>query len=210
EGIGRERAYRTGDLVRYLPDGTLQFLGRLDQQVKVRGYRIELGEIEVALRAQATVRDAVVTAGGCDHDRLIAYVCLRPGARFDPAALRSHLEQQLPAYMLPSHYVLLDELPMTPNGKVQRNALPAPASDDQRAMAAYVEPVNDMEHCIAEIYADILGIPHVGREDDFFALGGHSLMAARVQHSILAHCGVELALSDLFLHPTVAGLAQKI
>jgi amino acid adenylation domain-containing protein len=210
EGIERERAYRTGDLVRYLPDGTLQFLGRLDQQVKVRGYRIELGEIEVALREQAAVRDAVVTAGGCDHERLIAYVCLRPGARCDAATLRTHLAQRLPAYMLPSSYVMLDTFPMTPNGKVQRNALPGPTSDDRCAMATPVEPVNEIEHCLAEIYAKVLGITHVGREDDFFALGGHSLMAARMQHSILAHCGVELALSDLFLHPTVAELAQKI
>ncbi|HEY0557957.1 MAG TPA: amino acid adenylation domain-containing protein, partial [Thermoanaerobaculia bacterium] len=207
------RVYRTGDLVRYRPSGLLEFLGRIDHQVKVRGFRIELGEIEAALARHPAVRQAVVTVrddGG--EKRLAAYVVPHPetGALPIPAAgeLRDFLFRSLPEYMLPASFTSLAELPLSPSGKLDRRALPAPeagASGGER-----IEPRGPIEELLAEIWAEILGLGRVGARDNFFELGGHSLLATRVVSRVRGAFGVDLPLRRLFEVPTVAGLAHAV
>ncbi|MGG7569784.1 amino acid adenylation domain-containing protein [Streptomyces sirii] len=205
-----ERLYRTGDLVRWTGDGQLAYLGRSDQQVKIRGFRIELGEVESVLAALPAVAHCVVTATACPTGdlRLVAYVVPEgtPGADLT-AVLRAHAERALPGYMVPAHVVTLDALPLTPSGKLDRNALPAP---DVRAdgPTPYRAPRDHREEALAGIVAEVLGLERVGIDDDFFVLGGHSLLATRVISRIRAALGVDLPLSTLFEHPTVARLAQ--
>ncbi|MGW8554511.1 amino acid adenylation domain-containing protein [Streptomyces tubercidicus] len=205
-----ERLYRTGDLVRWTDDGHLAYLGRSDQQVKIRGFRIELGEVESVLAAHPAVAHcvAVATEGPTGDLRLVAYVVPEgsPGADLT-AELRAHAERALPGYMVPAHLVTLEALPLTPSGKLDRNALPAP---DIRAEAptAYRAPRDPREERLAGIVAEVLGLERVGIDDDFFVLGGHSLLATRVISRIRAVLGVDLPLSALFEHPSVAGLAQ--
>ena len=177
-GAPSPRLYQTGDLVRYQPDGDLVFLGRLDHQVKVRGFRIELGEIEGRLRRHLTVQDAVVVAAEDTpgEKRLVAYVVGKVGESAQAAELRAYLKQALPAFMAPSAFVILDRLPTTPNGKVDRKALPAPERISTARGDGYTAPRNDMERQIAEIWAETLGVGRVSVEDDFFELGGHSLL----------------------------------
>src|SRR5688572_9121797 len=214
------RMYRTGDLARYLPDGNLEFLGRNDQQVKVRGYRIELGEIEARLCEHPAVREAVVIAredSGGDK-RLVAYVTggAAPGERDGDvpvaelvAALRRHLAEQLPEYMVPPAFVRLAALPLTPNGKLDRDALPAP--DGEAVVArAYEAPRGEVEEVLATIWAELLGLPRVGRHDHFFELGGHSLLAVRLQSRLQEALGVELPLTTLFAQPTFAAQSESI
>ncbi|HEX6863967.1 MAG TPA: amino acid adenylation domain-containing protein, partial [Thermoanaerobaculia bacterium] len=193
-----ERLYRTGDLVRWRASGELDFLGRIDHQVKMRGFRIELGEIEAALAAHLAVEEVAVLARG---DRLVAYVVSN-----SPADLRGHLRERLPEFMVPSNFVLLPTLPRTPNGKLDRKALPAP----ERAVGAGREPGTPMEEMLAGIWTELLGVEAPGPEDSFFACGGHSLMAARLVARVRERLGTELPLAAVFEAPTLAGLAARI
>jgi acyl carrier protein len=198
--------YRTGDLVRYLPDGNVEFLGRFDHQVKIRGYRIELGEIETVLRRQTAVYDALVLARDETGTglQLVAYVV---GQNADAAALRATLNQRLPAYMVPAAFVLLDAFPLTPNGKIDRQALPAPTAT---AVAQYVPPRDDVETIMANIWAETLKLPRVGIHDNFFELGGHSLLGTQLVARLRQTLRIELPLRALFDSPTVADLAQVV
>ncbi|HEX2077170.1 MAG TPA: amino acid adenylation domain-containing protein, partial [Longimicrobium sp.] len=199
------RLYRTGDLARWRPDGTLEFLGRNDHQVKVRGLRIELGEIEAALRGHGSVADCVVMArADAGEQRLVAYVV----GGVEAAELRAHLRRSLPEYMVPSAFVFLDALPLTPNGKVDRKALPAP--ELAPAEDRYVAPRTPVEEVLAGIWAEVLRLERVGANDSFFELGGHSLLATRVVSRVRELFGVELPLRALFEGPTVAELAGRV
>ncbi len=200
-----ERLYRTGDLAIRRPDGEIEFLGRLDHQVKVRGFRIELGEVERAVAAVAGVSEAVVVAredvtGG----RLVAYVT----GDVTAGELRSSLRMQLPDYMVPSAFVKLQALPLTPNGKVDRKALPAPKQQGEEE--SHVAPRTPVEEMLAGIWAELLGIERVGAYDHFFELGGHSLLATRVTSRVRAALGVEIPLSDVFAASRLADLAERI
>lgn len=200
------RLYRTGDQARYRPDGSIEFLGRLDHQVKVRGFRIELGEIQARLAEHPEVRDAVVVAREDQPGvhRLVAYV-VPHGAPPDPEMLRQFLRQTLPDYMVVSTIVLLDRLPLTPNGKVDRKALPVPDLEARLAQT-YEEPVTESERILASIWGEVLGQPRVGRLDNFFELGGDSINTLQVLAR--AHQrGLELTPKQLFEHPTVAASA---
>nr|WP_244239402.1 non-ribosomal peptide synthetase [Corallococcus carmarthensis] len=204
-----ERLYRTGDKARWLADGTLDFLGRVDFQVKVRGFRIELGEIESGLRAFPGVNEAVVVARGADADkRLIGYITAHPGRTLDVEALRAHLQQRLPEYMVPASLLVLEALPLNANGKVDRKALPEPG--DAPRSAAFVAPRNTTEEKLAALFAEVLRVEQVGIRDDFFALGGHSLLATQLVSRVRAAFGVELPLRALFGAPTVEALAPKL
>jgi amino acid adenylation domain-containing protein len=196
------RLYRTGDLVRRRFDGALDYLGRLDHQVKIRGFRIELGEVEAALLALPGVREAVVVAR---DGVLAAYVSLAGGGSEE--ALRDTLREKLPAPFVPSAFVVLDALPRTPNGKVDRKALPAPVSQGEGASEV---PVGIVEEVLAAIWADLLGRSEIGRTDRFFDLGGHSLLAARAVARVREALGVEIPLGAFFEEPTLAGLARRI
>ncbi len=180
------RMYKTGDLARYRPDGNIEFLGRADHQVKIRGFRIELGEIEAALGQHPAVREAVVLAreDAPGEKRLVAYVVA--GARAaDDDDLRRFLKEKLPEYMVPAVFVLLDALPLMPNGKIDRRALPAPDRSRPELDKAFVAPRTPTEELLAEIWAQLLDIERVGVHDNFFDLGGHSLLAtqARFPHA---------------------------
>jgi len=208
------RLYRTGDLVRLLPGGDIQFRGRTDNQVKVRGYRIELGEIEAALRAVATVRDAVVVAqearGG--GKRLIAWVVPQEGGAPTVGELRSALQEALPEYMVPSVFSFLDELPRTPSGKVDRRAVSRMEADEVRADLGidFAAPRNHVEEMLVGIWADLLGVERVGIHDDFFQLGGHSLLVAKLASRVRQSFHVELPMVEVFKKPTVADLAEAV
>jgi hypothetical protein len=191
-----QRLYRTGDLVRYRPDGAIEYLGRLDHQVKIRGVRIELGEVEAALRQQPAIREAVVLArkDGPGGARLVGYVTTTPEPPFDAAALRQALAQTLPEYLVPAVIVRLEQLPLSPSGKVDRRALPAPEVEAQRTQA-YAEPTTATEQQLAAIWAQVLGLARVGRHDNFFELGGHSLLATQVIARVRIAFSIDL-LSD--------------
>ncbi|HEU4562947.1 MAG TPA: amino acid adenylation domain-containing protein, partial [Longimicrobium sp.] len=202
------RMYRTGDLGRWLPDGTVEFVGRNDHQVKVRGFRIELGEIEARLLALPGVREAVVLAReDAPGDKLlVAYYVGSDGAEAE--TLRAHLSNRLPEYMVPAAYMRLEALPLTANGKVDRRALPAP--ELASAEEWYVAPRTPVEEVLAGIWAELLRLERVGVTDSFFELGGHSLLATRVVSRIRELFGVELPLRALFEGPTVAELAGRV
>jgi amino acid adenylation domain-containing protein len=205
------RMYRTGDLACRRSDGTLDYMGRNDHQVKIRGFRIELGEIEARLMNHTSVRDAVVIAREDvpGDQRLVAYVTTESACQIEAGILREHLIQQLPDHMLPAAFVQMDALPLTTNGKLDRNALPAP---DANALAnrPYEVPQGDIEQCLASIWSELLGVARVGRHDHFFALGGHSLMAIRVVARFQQQAHVELALRDIFAHPVLTDLAARV
>jgi amino acid adenylation domain-containing protein len=210
------RLYRTGDLARFRADGRLDYLGRLDHQVKIRGFRVELGEVEAALLALPQVREGVVVAR--EHapgdKRLVAYVVGRevpPDAALDPSILRDQLRRTLPEGMVPAAFVTLPALPLSANGKVDRKALPAPDWESAgTADSAPRSPRTLTEELLAGIWAELLGLDRAGVDDDFFASGGHSLLAARLTGRVRAAFGVELPLAEVFAHPTVAGLAREI
>jgi amino acid adenylation domain-containing protein len=204
------RLYRSGDRARWLPDGQLAFAGRVDFQVKIRGIRIEPGEVEAALREQAGVADAVVVAreDGAGELRLVAYVVAREGEDASPAEVRDALRARLPEYMVPSAFVTMEGLPLTPNGKLDRAALPAPEGMDSGV--EYVEPRTETERVVAEIWTNVLGVERVGANDDFFALGGHSLRATRVVSHVRRTLGAEVSLRALFESPTLAGFAEQV
>jgi amino acid adenylation domain-containing protein len=217
-GAPGARAYRTGDRARWIErtgapahprTGALEFLGRVDDQVKVRGFRIEPGEVEAALESHASVREAavVVREDAPGERRLVGYVVAAPGAQAEAAELRAHLRGKLPEYMVPSAFVVLDAFPLTPSGKVARRALPAP---DAAPAGAQVEPRTPAEEILAGIYAEVLRLERVGVEESFFALGGHSLLATRLVSRVRGAFGVELPLRALFEAPTVAALAGRV
>ncbi|MFC5743983.1 amino acid adenylation domain-containing protein, partial [Dyella tabacisoli] len=205
------RMYLSGDLARYLPDGTIEYLGRSDHQVKIRGLRIELGEIEATLAALEAVRDAVVLAreDSAGSQRLVAYLVAHDGQVLpDETQLRPMLSQTLPEYMVPSYFVILDHMPLTSNGKVNRNALPAP--DMTRDEVVYVAPRTVAEQRMAEIWAEILKLDKIGIHDDFFALGGHSLLATQLMSRIGAAFQVEISLRTIFDAPTLAEMVSQV
>jgi amino acid adenylation domain-containing protein len=203
-----ERLYRTGDLVRWREDGQLEYLGRLDHQVKIRGLRIELGEIEAELLSQPEVRESVVVAQeGPGGSRLVAYVVPRAGSELDTAVLREALGKKLPDYMVPGVVVALDAVPLNANGKVDRKALPDP---DLASGSQYEPPEGEVEEALAEIWADVLGMDQVGRHDSFFELGGHSLLAMQMAASVQADMQVELKISQVFKNPLLRDLAKRI
>jgi amino acid adenylation domain-containing protein len=201
------RLYRSGDRVRWRADGVLEFLGRVDEQVKVRGFRIEPGEVEAALRAHPSVREAAVAAHGAGAGTRLAAWFVADGAAPEPAELRAHLRRTLPEYMVPSAFVALDALPLASSGKVDRRALPAPPA---AAPADTVEPRTETEQAVAAAWRELLSVARVGVEDDFFALGGHSLLATRVLSRLRDAYGVEMTLADFFAAPTVASLAAEV
>ncbi|MGV9268005.1 amino acid adenylation domain-containing protein [Kitasatospora sp. NPDC003701] len=199
------RMYRTGDRARWRTDGQLEYLGRTDEQIKLRGYRIEPAEIEAALTGHPEVaRSAAVVLAG---RRLVAYAVPAPGAEPPPAALREHLVRSLPGYLVPDTVVLLDRLPLTLNGKLDTAALPAP---DPTTTAEYLPPRTDAEQLVTELWQEVLGLPRVGALDDFFALGGDSLLVTRVVARIRAGVGLEVPIRDAFELSTAAALAARI
>jgi amino acid adenylation domain-containing protein len=209
-GPGGERLYATGDLARWRPDGVLEFLGRVDHQVKLRGFRIELGEIESVLTSHPEVESAVVIAreDTPGDKRLAAYVVPSPDGAPDIAELRALVELRLPAFMVPSAFVVLPELPLTANGKVDRRALPAP--DFRDSAAEFIPPGNAVEQEVAEIWRQVLGAERVGLHDSFWELGGHSLLATKVLARLEEALGLALPLQVLFEFPTLGGFAAAV
>jgi amino acid adenylation domain-containing protein len=207
-----ERLYRTGDLARFLPDGQIEFRGRTDEQVKIRGYRVEPGEVTEVLNRHPAIAASAVVAGedGEGGKRLLAYVVLGGEATVTAGGLRGFLLERLPDYMIPSVFVDVPALPVTSHGKVDRNALPAPDGANTLADEAYVAPRTLVEERLAAILATLLGIESVGINDNFFLLGGHSLLGTQLITNISRSFGVELSLLTLFDHPTVAGMAGEI
>jgi acyl carrier protein len=208
-GVPGARLYRSGDLARLRPDGALEFLGRIDHQVKIRGYRVEPGEIEALLAMHPRVRECAVAVreDRPGDRRLIAWFV--PDGGVEPAELRDHLRERLPDPMVPAAFVKLDTLPLTPSGKVQRSALPAPEGE-RLAAATYVEPRSALEREIATVLREELGLDRVGREDNFFDLGGHSLTMVRAAARLTEILGRPIAVLDLFRSPSVASLARQL
>jgi len=206
------RLYRTGDLARYRVDGSIEFLGRMDHQVKIRGYRVELGEIEAALGEQVIVREVVVlvredTPG--DH-RIVAYVILNQECAAPADELRRAIKEKLPGFMVPSAFVVLEAMPLTPNGKIDRKALPAPDHARPDIEGAFVAPRTPIEGMIAAIWSQVLKLEKVGIHDNFFSLGGHSLLATQVAHRVRDTFNVALPLRFFFETATVADLAAYV
>jgi hypothetical protein len=191
------RMYLTGDLARRLPGGALAYLGRGDRQVKIRGYRVELGEIEAVLHTEAGVEQAVAVA---DESGVVAYV----EGIADPTLLRKRVAEALPHFMVPREVVVLAAFPLTPTGKVDVRALPVPGPRGPRSDA----PVGPVESVIADVWCHVLGVPAVGREDNFFESGGHSLQLAEIQEHLAARLGTRIPLTAMLEHPTIAALAE--
>jgi acyl carrier protein len=206
-GVG---LYRTGDLARYRADGRIEYLGRIDHQVKLRGHRIELGEIEAVLVQHPAVREcvAVVRDEGSGDRRLVAYVV--PTSESTPSDLRAFLKQRLPEYMLPSAFVTLERLPLTPNGKVDRKALPIVKTTRPDLAAQWVPPRDLVEETIAAIWREALQLDAVGVQDNFFELGGHSLLAVKVHGRLQETFERELSMVELFRYPTISDLATYL
>ncbi|HEX8190848.1 MAG TPA: amino acid adenylation domain-containing protein, partial [Pyrinomonadaceae bacterium] len=204
---GGERLYKTGDLARFTPGGVIEYVGRIDHQVKIRGNRVELGEVEAALLAHEAVREAVVVAraGQGGQPRLVAYVTAEGDAP-DSGALRRFLQGRLPDYMVPSAFVALDELPLTPNGKVDRKALPAPGYGRPESESEYVGPRSRAEQVLCDIWSEVLRVGSVGVHDNFFALGGDSILSIQIV-ARAQQAGLRVTPKQLFGNPTVAGLA---
>ncbi|MHA6193811.1 amino acid adenylation domain-containing protein [Pseudomonas wadenswilerensis] len=206
-GAPGERLYRTGDLARRRADGVLEYVGRADHQVKIRGYRIELGEIETRLLEHQAVRETVVLdIDGPQGKQLAAY--LVPRSEINVDQLKAALKANLPDYMVPTHFIQLDAMPLTPNGKLDRKALPQP--DASQSHTTYIAPVTDLEHQLASIWAEVLKIERVGLNDSFFDLGGHSLLAAQMVARIKKHLGISLPLRTLFEQPLLGQLAAAV
>jgi amino acid adenylation domain-containing protein len=207
-----ERLYRTGDLARWLADGNLQCLGRLDHQIKLRGFRIELGEIEVALEQQPGIQHAVVVLQGENSAdaRLIAYVVTESGASVDTGGLREALSGRLSNYMVPAAFIRIDELPLTPNKKVDRKALAARPVEAAVSSRSYLPPRTDAEQRVAAIWRDLLRTEQAGISDNFFDLGGHSLLVVQLQSRLRRDFGKEVSLVELFQHPTIASQAALV
>jgi amino acid adenylation domain-containing protein len=205
------RLYRTGDLVRYREDGELTFAGRADQQVKVRGYRVELGEIETVLSEHASVGQVAVVLreDKPGEPRLASYVtAAKSGVEPDTDDLRQYLKQRVPEYMVPASIMVLAQLPLSPNGKLDRRQLPTP--EPPRRVQQYVAPRTELEEELVKIWQEVLSLNRVGVEDNFFDLGGHSLVATQMVSRVRARCKVELSLQSIFQHPTIASLAIHV
>ncbi|MGQ3853871.1 phosphopantetheine-binding protein, partial [Pseudomonas capsici] len=200
--------YRTGDLARYRAEGVIEYAGRIDHQVKIRGFRIELGEIEARLQAQVSVREVIVLAL---DGQLAAYLVPKDSGA-DQQTLREELKAELkahlPDYMVPTHFVVLDAMPLTGNGKLDRKALPKP--DASQLQTSYVAPQSELEQQLAAIWADVLKVERVGLHDNFFELGGHSLVAVQVLVRVREQLQHEVSLKELFEQPCVAGLVAVI
>jgi amino acid adenylation domain-containing protein len=205
------RLYKTGDRAKFQSNGTIEFLGRIDHQVKLRGFRIELGEIETVLNQHKRVQSAVVVVREKEgrEKQLVAYVVPKQGQLF-PSDLRQFLKQTLPGYMVPTIFVMLEDLPLTPNGKVDRRALPAPDLERSWLETKFVAPRTQVEKVLAKIWNEVLGLEGVGVHDNFFELGGHSLLATRVVSRIQQEFQVDLKLMDFFKMPTIAELSKGI
>ncbi|MFF7983320.1 amino acid adenylation domain-containing protein [Streptomyces sp. NPDC007901] len=207
-GLPGERLYRTGDTARWRPDGTLEFTGRVDDQVKVRGFRIEPGEIETVLTAHPKVAaTAVIVREDRPGDKRLAAYVVPAGETPGTGELRDHLAARLPEHMIPPTFTVLDALPLRLNGKLDRDLLPVP---DATSLVSARPPRTPQEDILCQLFAEVLGLPEVGIDDDFFQLGGHSLLAARLISRVRDVTGTELAMSSLFATPTVAGLAQRL
>jgi acyl carrier protein len=204
------RLYKTGDWARYLPDGTVECLGRIDQQVKIRGFRIELGEIETALRQHAAVADAVVTSHEDDagEKRLVGYLRTTNGAP-TIGEMREFVRSKLPAYMVPAHFVMMKEFPLTPNGKIDTRRLPAPRETAATARN-HIAPRNQHEQALVEIWQEVLSLRQISTDDDFFELGADSLSATRAFARMNRRFGIDLPLRAIFDNPTVAALALVV
>jgi acyl-coenzyme A synthetase/AMP-(fatty) acid ligase len=206
------KLYRTGDLARRLPDGAIEFLGRLDQQIKIRGFRVEPAEVEGLLGKHSSVRQAVVVAreDKSGEKRLVAYLVPQPGKTLAIEEPRTFLLEQLPDYMVPTAFVPLDALPLTANGKLDRKALPDPDQARLSGEKAFAAPRNAVEEALAAVWVDVLGVERVGIHDNFFDLGGHSLLATQVISRACGALQVQIPLRSLFEKPTVAGLAEVV
>lgn len=204
------RMYRTGDLARYLPDGNIEFLGRIDFQVKLRGFRIELEEIESVLNQHTQVQQAVVLVRGNRQEdkKLVAFVVPVKSNPLGANDLRAYLRSQLPEYMVPAVFVILDHIPLTPNGKVDRNALPETNGSRTDTEVAYLPPSTEMERIVVRVWQNVLEIDRVGLYDNFFDLGGHSLLLYKVHGQLQESLGREFSLVDLFRFPTVKALSE--
>jgi amino acid adenylation domain-containing protein len=211
-GAHHERLYKTGDIGCYLPDGQIAFVGRVDDQIKIRGYRIEPNEIMAALAGHSMVQASFVTAQEepPGEKRLIAYIVAKPGARPTDPELRDFLRSQLPEYMVPAMFVQIDSLPVNASAKVDRAALPRPDDSNSLRLNAYIEPRTPIEQRIAEIVGPLVGVERVGIDDNFFLLGGHSLLGTQLIARTRDTFGVELSLRALFASPTVAALAAEV
>jgi non-ribosomal peptide synthetase component E (peptide arylation enzyme) len=207
------RLYRTGDLARYRADGVIEYLGRVDHQVKIRGFRIELGEIEACLLALASIREAAVVAQeGPGGLQLVAYLIAANPQDADPAVLRDTLKSALapllPDYMIPAHWMLLEHFPLTPNGKLDRKALPLP--DANQLLRTYVAPDGALEQSVADIWQDVLKLERVGRDDNFFELGGHSLLATQATARLQLEQGAAVPLDLLFRTASLREYAEQL
>jgi thioesterase domain-containing protein len=206
------RLYRTGDRARYRADGAIEVLGRLDRQIKIRGHRIEPGEVEAALLRLPQVREAVVIVReeGADTRRMIAYVVGAPEARPTSVQLMRELQTALPQYMVPSAIVVLDALPLTSHGKVDRRALPEPGDSAAQRTGQHVRPRDPLQHMLAKIWEELLGVRNIGVNDSFFDLGGHSLLAAQMMDAVERACGRSVPLTTLFRGATITALARAL
>jgi len=206
-----ERMYRTGDVARWRSDHRLEYLGRADQQVKIRGYRIELGEIEAALQEHEGVRQAAVTVEEENHSkRLVAYVVPRAGQVVDAMELKRHVREKLPEAMVPGRVIEIAELPLTANGKIDRKRLAQVEGKELRVAEHGVGPRTEMERYLAEVWQEFLQIDKVGVEDNFFDLGGHSLMIVQIHARVAGRFRERIRVVDFFTYPTIAALAQYL
>ncbi len=207
-----QRLYRTGDLVRWLPDGNIEFLGRIDQQIKIRGFRVELGEIESVLSKYPGILDqrVLVHEDRKKNKRIVAYITVDQNVTVDVAEVKTFIRRQLPDYMTPSVIMVLDEFPLTPNGKIDRNALPAPEFSRDGLQVEFIAPRNATEETLVAIVKELLAVEKVGVNDNFFELGGHSLLATQFMSRVKEAFNIELPLKTLFEKPTVAGIAESI
>jgi acyl-CoA synthetase (AMP-forming)/AMP-acid ligase II/acyl carrier protein len=206
------RLYRTGDAARYLADGNIEFVGRLDDQVKVRGYRIEPGEIESVVKGRDEVRECVVVVKEQEsgEKQLVAYVVLRTPGAFGVEELREYLRRQLPEYMVPTAIVVLESLPLTPNGKVDRKALPTPEAGLAELDQQYVAPRSEIERMVADVVSEVLQVQQVGIHADLFRLGAHSLSMMRIASRLSEAFDAQLPLQAVFDSPSVAAMAEII
>jgi acyl carrier protein len=205
------RLYRTGDLGRWNSNGMLEYLGRSDLQVKIRGFRIELGEIESHLRQHPAVREAAVLVreDAPGAKRLVAYYTSAEGEAATAEALRAHLAHSLPGYMVPAAYVPMAAMPLTPNGKLDRRALPAPQGDAY-GRREYEVPIGEIEVALAKVWSEVLGIDRISRSDNFFDLGGHSLLVVRLLSGVSDAFRIEPPMATLFVHPTLRTMAAAL